>query len=265
MAASQPEFQEITLKSRFSDRDRYAPRDDTYRPGPPRDSYRGRGPPPADSYIPSTSVRARARSRTPPLRGGGGDSYRRRSRTPPRDDRFTDSYRSRPRERSRSPPRRGYSPRREDDRYRARSPARGDSRYVPSPRRDRDRSPPPKRNSRDASLDRRDARSPPPKRERLASPPRGRYARYGMLHDNQAFDVLIESQPADHHPDAADRLNAATRTTATDRCLAHHGAMPIANSCQIVSAAALHLPLGPQIHNQAQHQGAPLLPYIQAE
>jgi hypothetical protein len=168
----------LTFERRFAERDRYS-RDDSYRPGAPRDSYRARpAPSAADSYVPGG--RSRPRSPTPPR---NRDTFRQRSRSP-RDDRYRGGYRERSRERPRSPPRRNYSPRREDDRYRARSPLRGqDSRYVPSPRREtRDRSPPPPKRSRDASpMGRRDARSPPPKREPQASPQPRRYARYDSL------------------------------------------------------------------------------------
>ncbi|KAF2397180.1 hypothetical protein EJ06DRAFT_566912 [Trichodelitschia bisporula] len=156
------------------ERDRFG--GDAYRP---RDDYRGRGPPLADTYVP---IRGNARARSPP--------YRRRSRSP-RDNR--ENFRSggawRPgdRERPRSPPRRAFSPRRDDDRrdFRARSPPR-----YRSPRRDRELTPLPIKRTREPSpIDRNRDRSPPPKRERLASPPpkrerlpspapRGRYPRY---------------------------------------------------------------------------------------
>jgi hypothetical protein len=161
-----------------------AARDDrfsnTYRPrspGPLIDSYRARSPPPrrglsgADTYTPGGRS-SRPRSRSPP--------YRRRSRSPRRDD---DRWRARPR----SPPRRAYSPRRDDRRGdfrddRARSPPRRqyDS-YTRSPR--RDRTPPPR--ERDPSPTRsRGARSPP--RQSRYDEPRPRAQRYATVLDSQA-------------------------------------------------------------------------------
>ncbi|ORY07171.1 hypothetical protein BCR34DRAFT_29161 [Clohesyomyces aquaticus] len=147
-------------RERDRDRDR---RDDrysnTYRPRSPPgrgiDSYRSRGPLAADTYTPGSRA-SRPRSPSP--------TYRRRSRSPRRDD---DRWRARPR----SPPRRAYSPRRDDYRGdRGRSPRRPayDSYTTRSPR-VRDRSPPPR--ERDISPARsRGMRSPPRKRD--PSPPR---------------------------------------------------------------------------------------------
>ncbi|KAF2640604.1 hypothetical protein P280DRAFT_451408 [Massarina eburnea CBS 473.64] len=149
----------------------------TYRPrspGPRIDSYRAnRSPPPrrglsgADTYTPGGRA-SRPRSRSP--------SFRRRSRSPRRDDRRDDDrWRARPR----SPPRRAYSPRREEFRNdRARSPPRREyDSYTRSPR--RERSPPPRERERELSPARsRGARSPrrssryEEPRSRAQSPPR---------------------------------------------------------------------------------------------
>ncbi|CAI6330198.1 unnamed protein product [Periconia digitata] len=170
---------------RDRDRDR---RDDrfsnTYRPrspGPRIDSYRSNRSPPrrglsgADTYTPGGSRASRPRSRSP--------AFRRRSRSPLRRD--DDRWRARPR----SPPRRGFSPRRDDFRGdRARSPPRREyDSYTRSPR--RDRSPPPPR-ERDLSPARsRGARSPrhigrfEEPRSRAHSPPR----RYTPARDNRDY------------------------------------------------------------------------------
>ncbi|KAF2840302.1 hypothetical protein M501DRAFT_1002628 [Patellaria atrata CBS 101060] len=158
------------------DRDRYGSgAGESYRPArsPPR-----RPPPPAgDTYVPDSRRAPRTRSRSP--------EYRRRSRSPPRNlYRDTGTYRAR--ERS-PPPRREFSPRREDYRGtyrneyregRGRSPIR-ETRYARSPVRTRERSPvaPPLKRSRDVSpVGSRGMRSPAPsKRERHVSPRRARY------------------------------------------------------------------------------------------
>ncbi|KAF2002533.1 hypothetical protein P154DRAFT_141128 [Amniculicola lignicola CBS 123094] len=141
--------------------DRYS---NTYRPRSPAparvDSYRAgrspprRGPLAADTYVPGSRA-SRPRSRSP--------SFRRRSRSPRRDE---DRWRSGGR--PRSPPRRGFSPRRDDFRSeRARSPPprrEGYDSYTRSPR-PRERSPPLR--EREAS---------PTRSIRMRSPPRaGRY------------------------------------------------------------------------------------------
>ncbi|KAF2734048.1 hypothetical protein EJ04DRAFT_256051 [Polyplosphaeria fusca] len=139
---------------RDRDRDRRDERySNTYRPrspGPRIDSYRSnrspprRGLPAADTYTPGRSARPRSRS-----------PFRRRSRSP-RRERDDDRWTARPR----SPPRREFSPRRDDFRgTRGRSPRRGEyDSYTRSPRR-RDR-------SRDLS---------PARSRGMRSPPRGRY------------------------------------------------------------------------------------------
>lgn len=136
----------------FARDDRYS---NTYRPrspGPRIDSYRANRSPPrrgltgADTYTPGGRL-SRPRSRSP--------AFRRRSRSPRRDD---DRWRARPR----SPMRRAYSPRRDDrrDDYRsdrARSPPRREyDSYTRSPRRGRS---PPLRESSPARS--RGIRSPP--------------------------------------------------------------------------------------------------------
>lgn len=165
---------ELELELTCNRDDRFS---NTYRPRSPRprsprgDSYRaGRSPPrrglaSADTYTPgSRSVRPRSRS----------PAFRRRSRSPRRDD----NWRARPR----SPPRRTYSPRRDeprrDDSYRGdrgRSPRRdGYDSYARSPR-PRERSPPPR--DREASPARsRGVRSPV--RTSRYEEPRSRINRY---------------------------------------------------------------------------------------
>ncbi|CAN9358729.1 unnamed protein product [Alternaria alternata] len=173
----------------------YRPRSPGPRPRSPRgDSYRARSPPPrrsspprrvspirrgiasADTYVPGGRS-SRPRSRSP--------AFRRRSRSPRRDD----NWRARPR----SPPRRAFSPRRDEPRrdeprrddYRARSPPPRRDRdqydsYTRSPR-PRERSPPPR--ERDVSPARsRGMRSPvrssryEEPRSRVNSPPPRRYS-----------------------------------------------------------------------------------------
>ncbi|KAF2660854.1 hypothetical protein K491DRAFT_588378 [Lophiostoma macrostomum CBS 122681] len=171
---------------RDRDRDR---RDDrysnTYRPrspGPRIDSYRstrerspprGRGVLAADTYTPGGRS-SRPRSRSP--------AFRRRSRSPRRDD---DRWRARPR----SPPRRAYSPRREEYRSdRARSPRREayDS-YTRSPR-VRERSPPPR--EREVSPTRSRGMRSPPRNSRYEEP-RSRvnspFRRYSPARDNRDY------------------------------------------------------------------------------
>ncbi|KAH7112205.1 hypothetical protein B0J11DRAFT_189371 [Dendryphion nanum] len=169
-------------RDRDRDRDR---RDDrysnTYRPrspGPRIDSYRSNRSPPrgrgvlaADTYTPGARA-SRPRSRSP--------AFRRRSRSPRRDD---DRWRARPR----SPPRRAFSPRRDDFRSdRGRSPRReGYDSYTRSPR-VRDRSPLPPRDPSPARS--RGMRSPlrpnnryDESRSRAQSP----YRRYSPIRDNR--------------------------------------------------------------------------------
>ena len=173
-------------RDRDRDRDREYDRDrdvekmgrgESYRPGrslrsPVRDRGREgdgfRRGPPSDTYMPGSTRRPRSRSprRSPP-------SYRRRSRsrTPPR--RYADDHGHR----ARSPPKRGYSPRRDGDRRdtRMRSPAPRDTgRYDRSPPRYRERSPAPAKRARDPSPYSRERgfRSPPARRERFGSPRR---------------------------------------------------------------------------------------------
>ncbi|KAF2205423.1 hypothetical protein GQ43DRAFT_16206 [Delitschia confertaspora ATCC 74209] len=164
-------------RDRGRDGDRGDRRDDrysnTYRPrspGPRVDSYRGARSPPrgrgvlaADTYTPGGRPAGRPRSRSP--------GFRRRSRSPrPRDD--GDRWRARPR----SPPRRAFSPRRDDFRAdRGRSPRGGRMGYdsytrSPRPRDPRDRSPLPLDRERDISPARSSAMRP----GRGDSVPRGR-------------------------------------------------------------------------------------------
>jgi hypothetical protein len=158
------------------DRDRDRDRNDGYHPArrsPPRDNYpRGGAAPPSnsDSYIPGPRP-PRRRSRSPA-------PYRRRSRSPVARE---NNWRDRERQVS---PRRGYSPRRIDDRrvfrederrdnrYHRSEPVR-DTRYVRSPRRERSPSPVHQKRGREYSPERN--RSPPSKRDRINSPPRHHY------------------------------------------------------------------------------------------
>ena len=155
--------------------DRYS---NTYRPRspPPRaDTYRHARSPPrsrlmgADTYTPGGRAGGRPRSRSP--------AYRRRSRSPRRDDR--DGWRARPR----SPPRRAFSPRRDDfrERERPRSPRRDYDSYTTRSPRPCERSPPSRIRDREPSP----ARSPPP-RVRRTSP---------MIRDGRFDEPQTRSRP----------------------------------------------------------------------
>jgi hypothetical protein len=161
----------------------------TYRPrspGPRIDSYRAstrdRSPPRggvsrADTYTPGGGRSSRPRSRSPA-------AFRRRSRSPRRDD---DRWRA---SRPRSPPRRAFSPRRDDYRNdRARSPPRREyDSYTRSPR--RDRSPPPLRERDPSPARSRAARSPP--RASRYDEPRSRAQRYvnSMYNGRASVDTV---------------------------------------------------------------------------
>ncbi|OAL55565.1 hypothetical protein IQ07DRAFT_171588 [Pyrenochaeta sp. DS3sAY3a] len=174
------------------------PRSPGPRPRSPRgDSYRvGRSPPrrsiaAADTYTPGGRS-SRPRSRSP--------AFRRRSRSPRRDD----NWRARPR----SPPRRGYSPRRDDrrdDTYRgerARSPRRDGYHSYPRSPRPRERSP---HRERDISPARsRGIRSPmrPSRYDEPRSRPTSPARRYSPARDTRDYrrrSPSLRRERADPH------------------------------------------------------------------